>query len=403
MNKNNSDMFFASYACLNSKKGRLIKEFDRYNKNEYLRSDFQRDRDRIIHSAAFRKLKHKTQVFVYHEGDYFRTRLTHSLEVSQIARTICRSLNLNEDLAESISLAHDLGHPPFGHAGEEALNKVMNCFGGFDHNEQTLRVLTLLEERYANFNGLNLTFETLEGIIKHNGPLKNNKIRETIKKLNNQCDFKLSLHASLEAQVANMSDDIAYLSHDFDDGIRAKLISIDQIKNLPLVGEILFNLEKKYGKISKGRLTHELTRNIINFFVQDIIKTSSISIKEYKPKTVEEVRNSKFSLILHSEGVIDILNQLKNFLFKNCWKHFKVNRMMDKSKNLLENLFHKFLDDTNLLPTEWQLKIIKNVQTNDQKARIIADYIASMTDRYAILESNRLFNNGPAISKNEYY
>ena len=389
MRRNKLSSYYAPYACILSKEGRIIKED--IDKNFYIRTDFQRDRDRIIHSSSFRKLKHKTQVFIFNEGDYYRTRLTHSLEVAQIARTISRSMNLNEDYAETVALAHDLGHPPFGHAGENVLNNLMKKYDGFNHNEQTIRLLTNLEERYANFDGLNLTIETLEGIIKHNGPIEEKNISKTVKILKNKCNLFLSEHAPLEAQIANMSDDIAYLSHDFDDCLRAKLINLEQIKDLPLINEIFLKLEKNYGKLSFGRILHELRRNIINFFVQDIIRESVNLINLEQPKNLQDVRFSNNALISHSREAKEIINKLKNFLHINCWKHYKVNRIMNKSNLILEKLFNAFFKDENLLPTEWQNKIKMEKTSKKNKARIISDYIASMTDRYAIIEYNNIF------------
>lgn len=393
----------AIYGCFNSKKGRLLEEGskDRHPKPSFERSPFQRDRDRIIHSVAFRRLKHKTQVFLYHEGDYFRTRLTHSLEVAQIARTMARALGLNEDIAEAVALAHDLGHPPFGHAGEDALNIAMQDFGGFDHNEQSLRVLTLLEHRYADFDGLNLTFETIDGVLKHNGPLlekggDRSHLRQTVKDLDSKWGLDLELYPSAESQIANLSDDIAYLSHDFDDALRAELLTLSQIDELPVVGAILNQLHSEYGVLPMGRLTHELTRALISHFVQDLLHCSQARIADAAPQSVEDVRRAGQPLILHSPEAAAELRILRDFLMKYSWRHYKVNRMTSKSRKTLTALFQRFTEEVNLLPTDWQEKAEKGDEKH--KARVIADYLASMTDRYALLEYERIFETGPILS-----
>ncbi len=390
----------AAYACFASVKGRLISEAED-SPSSFSRSPFQRDRDRIIHSVAFRRLKHKTQVFLYHEGDYFRTRLTHSLEVAQIARTMARALGLNEDIAEAVALAHDLGHPPFGHAGEVALNEVMADFGGFDHNEQSLRVLTLLEQRYAEFDGLNLTFETIDGVLKHNGPFtadsgEKTALRPTVADLDRKWGLDLHLYPTAEAQLANLSDDIAYLSHDFDDALRAGLISLSQLSQLPVVGPILHALDKKYGDLAIGRLTHELTRRLISHFVQDLLTTSQALLNTHQLGSSDDVRQAGQALITHSGTAGSEMTVLRDFLMTNSWRHYKVNRMTSKSKKLLTALFHRFMDEENLLPTEWQHLVTEAQKV--EKARIIADYLASMTDRYALLEYERIFETGPILN-----
>ena len=332
-----SSFSFASYACLASIKGRHIAEADSPAR-PFSRTEFQRDRDRIIHSVAFRRLKHKTQVFLYHEGDYYRTRLTHSLEVAQIARTMARALGLNEDIAEAVALAHDLGHPPFGHAGETALNEVMADYGGFDHNEQSVRVLTLLEERYARFNGLNLTFETIDGVIKHNGPMTD-EVRPTIAALDKDWGLDLALWPSLEAQLANLSDDIAYMSHDFDDALRAGLITIDQIDELPVVGAVLREIHNQHCNLNMGRLTHELTRRLISYFVQDALVNTTSRLADVNPETAEDIRTAGQALAGHSGQAAEELAALRSFLMAYSWRHYKVNRMTSKSKKQLAALF----------------------------------------------------------------
>ena len=393
------DRSLASFASHGpATRGRLVEETEKRSfKN---RTAFQRDRDRIIHSGAFRRLKHKTQVFVYHEGDYFRTRLTHSLEVAQIARSIARALNLNDDLAEAIALAHDLGHTPFGHAGEESLDRCMKYFGGFDHNEQTIRVLTKLERRYADFIGLNLTWETLEGVAKHNGPYKNlNEIPEEVKCLDQLLNLNLENHASAEAQLANLSDDIAYLSHDFDDALRAGLFTLEQISSLPQVGKVLSIIFRNYKQLDLARTTHELVRRLIAIFVEDLIIYSSANLRSFNVKHPDDIRNAGKAIIAFSPEMAEDLEMLRKFLYQNMWRHYKVNRMTSKAKRLVTDLFELFMAEPNTLPEDWQFidkEPISNFKKR-QRARVIADYIASMTDRYAIIEHERLFDCGPIL------
>jgi len=383
--------WLAPFASLSAKsRGRLLPETPGLS----TRTDFQRDRDRIIHSAAFRRLKHKTQVFIYHEGDYFRTRLTHSLEVAQIARSISRALQLNEDLAETIALSHDLGHTPFGHAGEDALNEVMTPYGGFDHNEQSLRVLTMLEERYAAFDGLNLTWEALEGVAKHNGPITS-AIRPTIQALDSQMPLQLTCYASAEAQIANLSDDIAYLSHDFDDGLRAGLLDLKEILDLPVVGRLVTDITQQWPDLAVGRLSHELTRQLISYFVEDLLQHSRAKIASASLKNADDVRQYGQALIGFSDKAEAELKQLKSFLFAHMWRHYKVNRMTSKARRVVKQLFDIFMAERNLMPHDWQNKLTDDKTHN---ARIIGDYIASMTDRYALLEYERIFEMGPILS-----
>ncbi|MDA0308845.1 MAG: deoxyguanosinetriphosphate triphosphohydrolase [Proteobacteria bacterium] len=375
------------------------RQFSHQSEHEDMRSHFQRDRDRIIHSAAFRKMKYKTQVFIYHEGDYFRTRLTHSLEVSQIARTISRHLRLDEDLAEAVALAHDLGHTPFGHAGETALDQLMEKYGGFDHNEQTARVLTKLEQCYAAYDGLNLTWETLEGVIKHNGPLANTTIRPTIAALDQDMKLRLDSYASLEAQIANLADDIAYLAHDCDDGIRAGLLDPDKMLDLPLAGPILHRMKKDHGALKTSRLVHELTRNLIKLAVIDLIKQTEHQLADAAPKNADDIRDAAKPMAAFSETMTKDLATLKDFLFAHVWRHYQVNRMTSKAKRLIKEMFVLFMDETNTLPNEWQYLDQNHLDDIDihAKARQIADYIASMTDRFAVMEHKRLFAPGPIL------
>ena len=365
-----------------------------------VRTPFQRDRDRILHSAAFRKLKHKTQVFVYHEGDYFRTRMTHSIEVAQIARSMARALRLNDDLAEAVALAHDLGHTPFGHAGEEALRRSMEGFGGFDHNEQTLRVVTSLEHRYAEFDGLNLTWETLEGVVKHNGPLdRDEAVRPAIKALDAMLDLELSLFPSAEAQLANLADDIAYLSHDFDDALRAGLFDIEAITDLPQVGPILRDISKRHGNLAPQRLTHEMVRRLISVFVEDLLSQTAAHLDDLNATSVEDIRRAGKPVAAFSPQMARDLETIREFLFTNMWRHYKVNRMTSKAKRVVTDLFDLFISETNTLPDDWQCRDLGGIDglPAADRARVIADYIASMTDRYAILEHERLFEPGPIL------
>lgn len=367
--------------------------------NDDMRSAFQRDRDRIIHSGAFRRLKHKTQVFIYHEGDYFRTRLTHSLEVAQIARAISRQLGLDDDLAEAISLAHDLGHTPFGHAGEVELNEAMQDAGGFDHNEQTIRVLTRLEHCYADFDGLNLTWETLEGVVKHNGPLPEAKRRPTILALDAAMEMQLNTYASLEAQVAALSDDIAYLAHDCDDGIRAGILDPQDMMDLPLAGPVLKQLGDDHGQLETSRLVHELTRRLIKMAVNDLLAETRARLADHAPECADDVRHAKRNIVSFSSNMQGDLCVLRDFLFASVWRHYKVNRMTSKGKRVIRQLYDLFMAQPNTLPTDWQYLDGERVAdlSHDRKARHIADYIASMTDRYALMEYERLFDLGPIL------
>jgi len=352
------------------------------------RSSFQRDRDRIIHSVAFRRLEYKTQVFVNHEGDHFRTRLTHSLEVAQLARSICRGLGLNEDLAEALALAHDLGHTPFGHAGEDALREVMEDYGGFDHNAQTIRIITKLEHRYAEFDGLNLTWETLEGIAKHNGPVA--KPARALAEYNRKHDLELKSYPSAEAQIASLSDDIAYLNHDIDDGLRSKLLIIEEIETLPLIGEIMRGVRRKYPKIDHMRCTHESIRRMINRMVVDLTRQTQENVARYRVKSVEEVRALGKPLAHFSPEMQKAITQIKGFLMQKLYRHYRVNRMTSKARRMLKDLFLFFHSEPECLPDEWQQQIDKPGST--RSALIVADYIAGMTDRYAMEEYLRVFN-----------
>lgn len=353
-----------------------------------LRSEFQRDRDRIIHSAAFRRLEYKTQVFVNHEGDLFRTRLTHSIEVSQIARSIARALHLNEDLTEAIALAHDLGHTPFGHAGQDALNTCMQDYGGFEHNLQSLRVVDELEERYAEFPGLNLTFETREGILKH----CSRRNAEALGELGHR--FLERRQSSLEAQLTNLGDEIAYNSHDVDDGLRSGLICVDDLAAVTLFREQYETVRSRYPALSRRRTVHEVVRRLINCQVVDLVETSSENLRQAEPADIDAVRACDRPLISFSAGMREQNQELKQFLRKNLYRHYRVHRMTAKASQTITALFEAFFDDPLLMPDEARLKSRKLEEHSgmEGRARAVADYIAGMTDRYAIAEYQRTFN-----------
>jgi len=359
------------------------------------RSPFQRDRDRIIHSTAFRRLKHKTQVFVFHEGDHYRTRLTHSLEVAQIARTICRTLRFDEDLGEAVALAHDLGHTPFGHAGEEALHAAMKPFGGFDHNAQTLRILTKLEERYAEFNGLNLTWETLEGAVKHNGPLLGGgrvlgDLPAAIVEYCRDHDLELDGHAGPEAQVAALSDDIAYNNHDIDDGLRAGLFGVGDLMDLPLVGEMFAFVSDRYPGIDQTRLIHEAVRRVINAMVEDVLAETRRRLAESAPRSVADIRALGRPIVAFSERMVETDRVVKKFLYARMYEHWHLNRSHSKARRVVMDLFGLLFAEPNCLPSPWRERA--ESAERPARARVVADYIAGMTDRYALDEHRRLFD-----------
>jgi dGTPase len=382
------DFGLAIYACLPSQtRGRLIDEPESATRTVY-----QRDRDRIIHSGAFRKLKYKTQVFFYHEGDYYRTRLTHSIEVAQIARSVARVLGLNEDLAEALALAHDLGHTCFGHAGEEALNECMADYGGFDHNDQALRIVTRLEKRYAAFDGLNLTWDTLEGLVKHNGPLLPEKsgktLGQSIAAYNAKSDLWLASHASAEAQVAAMADDIAYNNHDLDDGLRAGMFRLDELEDIPLVSEALQDIRARYPQLEKPRLIAEMVRRLINVMVDDLLAETGRRLTALSPANADDIRQAKAPVAAFSAAMREREKVLRAFLHKNMYRHYQVNRMTSRARRIVRDLFEMFLREPNCLPPDWQAP----GHDTAIQARLIADYIAGMTDRYAFAEHQRLFD-----------
>ena len=373
-----------SYACNDKESsGRCHKETHPTYRNEY-----QRDRDRIIHSAAFRRLEYKTQVFVNHEGDLFRTRLTHSLEVAQIARSIARELGLHEDLTEAIALAHDLGHTPFGHAGQTALNNCMKDFGGFEHNIQSLRVVDKLEQKYADFDGLNLTFEAREGILKHCSIPNAKKLGDIGERFLNKTQ------ASLEAQLTDFADETAYNNHDIDDGIRYGLIAINDLLKIELFRMQYDIVNKKYPGLDDKRLIHEIIRRMINVMVVDLIDTSRENISNAELNTIADVRDQEGYIMAFSPEMNEKKLELKQFLRKNLYQHYRVHRMTKKAADVIDALFNAFINDLNILPTEAleHCMTLKEKHGDRGVARGISDYIAGMTDRYAIVEYERIFN-----------
>ena len=365
---------------LNNLSANPIKSLGRFypdEDQEYYRTCFQRDRDRIIHSSAFRKLKYKTQVFIESESDYYRTRLTHSLEVSQIARSLCRALNLNEDLGEVVSLAHDLGHSPFGHNGEKSLNNCMINFGGFNHNDQTLRVITLLEKRHPRFDGLNLTWESLEGIVKHNGRITKD-IPFHINNYNKKYNLFLNKSPYLESQISSISDDIAYNNHDVEDALRAKLITFTSLKEIKYFKEIIDNLESTYTKIEESRLTYQILRVSISKMINDIIEQSITNIKINRIKSVHDVQENRNFLITMSKKMKDDCKTINEFLLINVYNHKKLKEKRSKVEEITNKLFKYFIKNFNKLPKDWSIQ-----KKEEDKHRIICDYISGMTDRYA--------------------
>ncbi|HEY4943842.1 MAG TPA: deoxyguanosinetriphosphate triphosphohydrolase [Rhizomicrobium sp.] len=352
------------------------------------RTCYQRDRDRIIHSAAFRRLKHKTQVFVQHEGDYYRTRLTHSLEVAQIARSLARVLALDEDLAETLALAHDLGHTPFGHAGEEALNAATLGIGGFDHNAHGLRLVTKLEHRYAAFDGLNLTWETLEGLVKHNGPLKP-PLAGPIQSFDVRWPLDLSRWPSLEAQVAALADDIAYVNHDIDDGLRAELFSIDDLSGAPLAGEHVKAIGARFGALELGRFIGELVRALMSMMVDDLLAETGRRIAAAKPASAEDVRAHKGALAAFSPAMVEQVAAIKRFLFAHMYRHPRVMVPIGRAKGVVAELFAAFSNDPSKMPPDWTR--LCGAPGDAATGGVVRDYIAGMTDRYALTEYARVF------------
>ena len=370
------------------------------------RSPFRRDCDRVIHSTAFRRLKYKTQVFVFHEGDHYRTRLTHSLEVAQIARALARQLGLDEDLTETLALAHDLGHPPFGHAGERALDACLKAHGGFDHNAQTLRVVTSLEHRYPEFDGLNLTWESLEGIVKHNGPLtersglatgryRDRGIPVGISEYNGKYDLELWSFASLEAQVAAIADDIAYDAHDIDDGLRAGLFTVDDLKVMPLMAAMIAEIDRHYPALDRDRRGAELVRELISCLIGAVVSEARSRLLAAKPQSVDDVRNLGEVLIAFPAGVAQAEAEIKSFLKIRMYRHERVMRVMGEAEQILFNLFARYQSHPGDLPAEWLPP--DGGDTETERARRIGNFIAGMTDRFALTEHQRLFDLTPDL------
>jgi dGTPase len=367
------------------------------------RTPFQRDRDRIIHSTAFRRLKHKTQVFVAHESDHYRTRLTHTIEVAQIARALARALRGDEDLAEAVALVHDFGHTPFGHTGEDALNEKMAKWGGFDHNAQSLRVVTRLERRYAEFDGLNLTWETLEGLVKHNGPLTDatgealkGPVPQAIRDYSELFDLWLDKYAGLEAQCAAIADDIAYNTHDIDDGLRAGLLSLDMLETVALPSGILKTVRERYPRLDDVRTGHELMRRQITIMVEDVIATTAGRLARLKPGSADDIRNAGETMVTFSPGLAAEEKELKAFLYKNMYRADDVMRVRADAERVVLELFDAYFADPRKMPEGWREGLDR--ATDRIKARDVADFLAGMTDTYALKEHRRLFDHTPDLS-----
>ena len=386
----------AVFACRpEDTQGRIFEE-----PSSKTRSDFQRDRDRVIHCRAFRRLKHKTQVFVSNEGDHYRTRLTHSIEVAQVARSLARSLNIDEDLAEVCALAHDLGHTPFAHVGEDALKECMEPYRGFDHNDQTLRVVTKLEKRYPRFDGLNLTWESLEGLVKHNGPVVAQDFEVTLNELKEQTDLRLNTYASVEAQAAGIADDVAYNSHDLDDGMSAGYFVLDDLLHLPMVGDIIRDKRKQFPNCDNYIMRSEVIREIMGQIIMDVMQESRKRLAALNPTSVEDIRGADRQVIDFSDEMKVVDKELRGFLWENFYLNKDLSRVRNTIFNVVRDLFGAFFDNERMLPVEWRAQIIdvpKGWSEVDWKARTIADYIASMTDRKALLEHKELFDNYRAL------
>jgi dGTPase len=397
-----SDSMRALYACNPAhSRGRLHPE-----PASKTRSAFRRDCDRVIHSAAFRRLKHKTQVFVFDEGDHYRTRLTHTLEVAQVARAVARALRLDEDLAEALALAHDLGHPPFGHAGERALDECLAAFGGFDHNAQTLRVITALERRYPTFDGLNLTWETLEGLVKHNGPLTDRSgkplgryrahgIPEAIADYDRRQDLQLWSFTSVEAQVAAFADDIAYDAHDIDDGLRAALFGLDDIASVALPGAIIADIRARFPALDSARVVHEFIRRLIGLLIEDVIAETGRRLDALSPHTADDVRRAASPVVAFAASVGEAERLIKAFLETRMYRHDRVLRVMGQAAGVVRDLFARYSKHPEDLPPEWQEGLAGADEA--RRARHIADFVAGMTDRYALAEHARLFDSTPEL------
>ena len=378
----------APYSCdPDRSRGRLVAE-----PPSRTRSPFRRDCDRVIHSTAFRRLKHKTQVFVFHEGDHYRTRLTHSLEVAQIARALARQLGLDEDLTETLALAHDLGHPPFGHAGERALNRCMEAHGGFDHNAQTLRIVTTFEQRYPDFDGLNLTWESLEGIVKHNGPL-HEAVPSGIADFNARFDLELWSYASLEAQIAALSDDIAYDANDIDDGLRAGLFTVDDLREVPLLEAMIGDIDRHYPGLVDLRRGAELVRELISYLIAAVAAESQRRIERAQPMSPHDVRRHAGPLVAFPADVAEHEATIKRFLWQRMYRHERVMRVMRDAERIVADLFGRYQADPASLPAGW----LEGCDSEGDRARRIGHFIAGMTDRFALTEHHRLFDSTPDL------
>ena len=389
---NNHEQGLAPYATKASEsRGRLI-----FEEPSATRTPFQRDRDRIVHSGAFRKMRNKTQVFIESEGDYYRTRLTHSLEVAQIARSISRALGLDEDLTETIALAHDLGHTCFGHAGEEGLDFAMKPFGGFSHNEQTFRILTKLEKRYARFDGLNLTWETLEGIVKHNGPIDPQASLPTLRAFNREWDLELTTFAGPEAQVAALSDDIAYNTHDIDDGHHAGFFRLEDLSGIPLFGPSLEKMERLYPDAARQRLMYESVREVIGLMVEDILASTRKNLGVIAPESAGDIRYALQPAVRFSDEMVKNIAVLHQFLHTRMYRHSSVNQVCAKARQIVLDLFDFYMKQPNCLPSPWS-EAVAGGEDEVAQARVIADYIAGMTDRFAVQEHRRVFSTETMI------
>jgi dGTPase len=374
-----------SYACAPEKtKGRLFNE----NPTSY-RNEFERDRDRIIHSKAFRRLQYKTQVFINHEGDHYRNRLTHSLEVSSVARSIANTLNLSSDLAESLALAHDLGHTPFGHAGEIALNESMKNYGGFSHNAHSLKILTKVEKRYGAFDGLNLTWEVLEGIVKHNGPLLNN-IPKYITMYNLLNDLDLDHYSSAEAQIASLADDISYISHDLEDSVGAKIIDFNHLAEVEFIDRYAFEIKTNFKDITSSRLIYEVVRKLMSDFITDLLLQTNRNLQKQKIITTMDIRSLDYQIVDFTDKTKERITKIRQFLYNKVYKHNTLTSMTLKCQKIIQELFAVYMSNIDLLPFNWKELIL--LEDEQSKADIVADYIAGMTDRFAIQEYQELFS-----------
>ncbi|WP_341764254.1 deoxyguanosinetriphosphate triphosphohydrolase [Candidatus Tisiphia endosymbiont of Beris chalybata] len=374
----------ASYACdPSTNRGRLYKEQPTNYRNE-----FERDRDRIIHSKAFRRLQYKTQVFINHEGDHYRNRLTHSIEVATVARSISNTLNLSSDLAEAVALAHDLGHTPFGHAGEIALNECMKDFGGFSHNAHSLKLLTKLEKRYASYNGLNLTWEVLEGIVKHNGPLLHN-VSEYVQEYNAQNDLDLTTYASAEAQVAALADDISYISHDLEDSIGAKIIDFNHLSEITFIERYISTIKSQFKDISSSKLIYEVVRKLMSDLINDLLLQTNNNLKKENIDTAMDIRHLGYQIIDFTEETKESIKEIRQFLFNKVYRNNKLTAMTLKCQKIIQELFRLYINNVDLLPFNWKELIVDDEKS---KATIVADYIAGMTDRFAIQEYQSFYS-----------